>query len=115
MIFSQWNPDGGYRYFETDQRHPIGDEVPSKVPAVINNIGAPSNDVGVQLPKGAKFIGEGTEPIGVIVPMRRNGYRTLGATPSTEKEKQTSNMVVFLFVTGVVLLAGLGGRDVRRR
>lgn len=112
MIFSQWNPDGGYRYFETAQRHPIGDEVPAKVPATINGIGVPSHDTGVTLPKGARYVGEGDEPIGVITPMRRGGYQTLAGEP-TSKEKETSMVVVALFVTGVMLLAGLAGNGRR--
>lgn len=105
MIFSQWNPGGGYKYYETAHEHPIGDDVPSTVPSMVNNIGVPSSMVGVTLPRGAAFVGEGDHPMGVMVPAKVGGYRPLGE--QSAHEKQTSMIVVALFVTGVTLMAGL--------
>jgi len=112
MIFSQWNSDGGYTYFESKVRHPIGDDIPVALPAEINGIGVPSQDVGVRLPKDAIVVGEGEEPIGLITPMRRSGYTTLSGTDS--KEEKTAMLVVALFVTGVLLAGGLASDGKRR-
>lgn len=108
MIFSQWKPDGGYVYYESQVRHPIGDDIPTKLPAEISGIGVPSQDVGVPLPSDAVMVGEGDEPEGLITPMSRQGYQTLSGT--TNEQDKTSMIVVALFVTGVLLVGGLAAR-----
>ena len=78
MIFSVWNPDGGYDYYETNQRHGIGDDLPNvHMPQEINDIGVPSQDVGRRLPGDARKIGHGTEPKGVMAPMDRGQVKGL--------------------------------------
>lgn len=94
MIFSQWQPDGGYKYFETKQRHAIGDDVPAvHMPPISGNLGVPAQDVGYEIPSDAKFIGEGKEPIGIMAPMSREGFSQLSGSSLTKQDK-----TVFLFV-----------------
>ncbi len=72
MIYSEWQPDGGYQYFETEQRHGIGDDLPNVVmPSVVNGIGVPVQDVGRTVPGGAKSLGFGAAPKGLMAPMAR--------------------------------------------
>ena len=111
MIFSQWKPDGGYTYYESEVRHPIGDDIPVTMPPEINGIGVPSQDVGVPLPTDAVAVGEGDEPRGLLTPMSRASFQTLSGTRS-EKDK-TAMLVVALFVTGVLLVGGLASRGRR--
>ena len=111
MIFSQWQSDGGYAYFDSDVRHPIGDDIPAALPPEINDIGVPSHDVGVPLPRGAKRIGEGDSPRGIMTPMSRDGYKTLSGT-GAPKDK-TAMLLVAFAVMGVFLVAGLSGRGRR--
>lgn len=109
MIYSQWQPDGGYRYFEAPSRHPIGDDVKSFVPSEIGGIGVPAQDVGVPLPEDAREVGQGEEPVGVLTPMFRGSMRTLGEV--TNGQDKTGMIVVALFVTGVLLVGGLMGEN----
>ena len=63
------------------------------------------------MPRGAKRVGEGVEPRGIMVPMSRDGYKTLSGT-GAPKDK-TAFTVVALAVIGVFLIAGLSGRGRR--
>lgn len=85
MIFSMWQPDGGYKYFESQERHGIGDDLPHlKYPANANRLGVPAQDVGRKLPGDAKYVGSGTEPQGVITRMDRGEVKGLsGLTINT--------------------------------
>lgn len=109
MIYSQWQPDGGYLYYEASSRHPIGDDVPAQLPAEIGNIGVPVQDVGVPLPQDAKVVGRGEEPVGVLTPMFRGSMRTLGE--ATQTQDKTAMVVVALFVAGVLVVGGLFRED----
>lgn len=109
MIFSQWQPDGGYVYYESEVRHPIGDDLPVRMPAEINGIGVPSQDVGVALPADARAVGSGDVPRGLITPMSRSHFKTLGQVTG-ESEDKTAMIVVALFVTGALLAGGLSSR-----
>ena len=112
MIFSQWQSDGGYVYFESDVRHPIGDDVPVALPPEINGIGIPSHDVGLKLPRGAVRVGEGDEPKGILTPMSREPYRTLSGSNGGTQDKSAMLFVAFA-VMGVFIIAGLAS-DGRR-
>lgn len=104
MIFSEWNPDGGYNYYESETRHPIGDDVPVHLPNEIQGIGIPAQDVGVSLPKDAVYVGQGDEPQGLMTPMARRKYQTLSGTSDPDK---TGMLVVAAAVAGVLLIAGV--------
>lgn len=101
MIFSVWQPDGGYEYFESDQRHGIGDDLPDVIfPASVNRLGVPAQDVGRQVPPGARYVGKGTTPRGVIAPMGRGqvtGLRGLNASANGYAN------AIFFAVVGAVL------------
>jgi hypothetical protein len=101
MIFSVWQPDGGYEYFESNQRHGIGDDLPDPVmPAPTNKIGVPAQDIGRPVPTGANFVGKGATPRGVIAPMGRGqvlGLRGLDGTASNYAN------VIFFIVVGAIL------------
>jgi hypothetical protein len=108
MIFSQWQPDGGYKYFESSRRLPIGDDVPGvELPEPSGGIGVPAQDAGYPLPSDATFIGEGDEPKGIMAPMARDGFLGLG---SVKSQLSTQDKVVVLFVIGVLAAAVWAGR-----
>ena len=108
MIFSQWQPDGGYKYFESSKRLPIGDDVPEvRLPAPSGGIGVPAQDAGYPLPPDAQFIGEGDGPQGIMAPMAREGFFGLGAVRTS---MTTDEKVVVLFVIGVLAAAVWAGR-----
>ena len=113
MIFSQWQPHGGYKYFEADVHHPIGDDLPDvRLPPPSGGIGVPAQDVGRDIPSDAVFVGEGDAPQGVIAPMSRAQRRGLSGANGLS----TTQMVVVLFVTGVLLVGGIASmQDGRRR
>lgn len=103
MIFSQWQPDGGYKYFESSKRLPIGDDVPEvRLPAPSGGIGVPAQDAGYPLPPDAQFVGEGDMPRGIMSPMARDGFWGLGAVRTS---LTTDEKVVVLFVIGVLAAA----------
>lgn len=108
MIFSQWQPHGGYKYFETDQQHPIGDDMPDvKMPKEEGGIGVPAQDVGYPIPRGAVFVGEGDQPIGTMSPMARAGYRSLG---QTETKLSQDDIVIVLAMVAILGAAAWAGR-----
>jgi hypothetical protein len=81
MIFSAWNPDGGYDYYMSEQRHGIGDDLPDvPMPAPINDIGVPAQDVGRRIPYGTKLVGRGSTPKGLIAPMARGQVKGISGT-----------------------------------
>ena len=71
MIYSQWEPDGGYTYFETAERAPLGDDLPVPTVRPINDLGAPSVLAGRPIPPGARMAGSGQEALGLVAPMMR--------------------------------------------
>lgn len=94
MIFSQWQPDGGYVYYESEQRHPLGDDLPEiELPSPVRELGIPAQDAGYPLPQDARRVGEGDAPVGVMTPMARGGYKPLGDSTLTKQDK-----TVFLFI-----------------
>jgi hypothetical protein len=69
MIYSQWRPDGGYDYFETPERRNLGDDLPQpQLPGAAGGIGVPAQECGRELPAGARSVGRGDLPQGLIVP-----------------------------------------------
>lgn len=109
MIFSQWQPDGGYKYFDSSKRLPIGDDVPVvKMPAPSGGIGVPAQDAGYHLPPDAQLIGEGDMPKGIMAPMARDaGFPGLG---SVKTQLSTQDKVVVLFLIGVLAAAVWAGK-----
>lgn len=72
LVYSQWRPDGGYDYYEaTSQVAPLGDDLGVPKLEVINGIGAPSVEAGRTIPRGARHVGTGELPLGVVAPMER--------------------------------------------
>lgn len=69
LTYSQWQPDGGYDYYEANQVAPLGDDLSVPALQVVNGIGVPSVEAGRPIPRGARHIGDGELPIGVIAPM----------------------------------------------
>lgn len=107
MIFSQWQPDGGYRYYETDHVHPIGDELPEvRMPAPSGNIGVPAQDAGFPIPSGAAYVGEGDHPVGIMAPMARNKGRALGQAQTKLSHDEMVVVLALLAVFGAAAIAG---------
>lgn len=71
LIYSQWRPDGGYDYFESNEVAPLGNDLGVPRLDVVNGIGAPSVESGRTIPRGARHVGEGDLPVGVMAPMER--------------------------------------------
>ena len=104
MIFSVWNPDGGYDYFESKQRHGIGDDLPDiSMPAPSGGLGVPAQDVGRRVPMGAKRVGRGSIPKGVIAPMDRSQVRGLSGTALAGFG---GDSVFSLFIAGALVWVG---------
>lgn len=82
MIYSRWRPDGGYDYYQTDQRHGIGDDLPVPQLYVVNSIGVPSTTAGRTMPSSARPVGRGSVARGLIAPLDRSGIG-LGAFNSS--------------------------------
>lgn len=73
MIYSRWRADGGYDYYQTAQRHGLGDDLPVPRLNAVGPIGVPSTAVGRIMPDGAQWVGRGTVPRGLIAPLDRTG------------------------------------------
>jgi hypothetical protein len=74
MIYSSWRPDqGGYDYFETPERRGLGDDLPTPRMAPVTALGVPSTSVGRPLAAGARLVGSGAVPVGVVTPLSRRG------------------------------------------
>jgi hypothetical protein len=67
---SQWQPDGGYVYYEAQgYTTPLGDDLPNPAMPQPTKLGVPSIEAGHALPRRARRVGEGDMPRGVLVPM----------------------------------------------
>lgn len=109
MIYSQWQPDGGYDYYESEARHPIGDDMPvASMPAPAGGIGVPAQDAGYPLPSDARYVGSGDAPVGIITPMSRASYK--GLSGSGTKELGSNEIVVVLFLVGALAAAAIADR-----
>lgn len=108
MIFSEWQPEGGFTYYESSRSHPIGDDLPERsMPRPINGIGVPAQDVGFPLPRDARAVGEGRQPRGIMTPMARRRGRALGQL----KEKLSQDdIVVVLALISILGAAAIAGR-----
>lgn len=112
MKHSQWQPGGGYKYYESAGQHPIGDDLPDIRRVHLDNpIGIPSYDVGQPLPRGARQVGSGKTPNGVMAPTAAKGPGLSG----TFSYKNKDQMVVFLAIVGIFLGAGIAGMSDDRK
>lgn len=85
LIYSQWRPDGGYDYFESNETAPLGDDLGVPSLHVVNGIGVPSVEAGRPLSRAARHVGSGDLARGVIAPMQKgrvSGIAFLDAMPS---------------------------------
>lgn len=79
MIYSKWQPDTGrYDYYESNERHPLGEDLPTPRLPMGTAIGVPSTEAGRALPLHARRVGSGAEARGVVTPMNRSGTLGLG-------------------------------------
>jgi len=69
LVYSQWNPEGTYDYYETPDRAPLGDDLGVPKLSSVNGIGVPSTEAGRAIPAGAKYVGSGERAVGVVAPM----------------------------------------------
>ena len=112
MIFSQWQPQGGYKYFESERQHPIGDDLPDvRMPLVSGGIGVPAQNVGFPIPKGAVHVGEGDHPVGVMAPMSRSGNRSLGSAAPDSVFCSCGVVVVLATMLTIIGAAVIFSRD----
>jgi hypothetical protein len=108
MIFSQWQPDGGFVYYRSSKtRHPIGDDLPAAPMPRPTQLGVPAQDAGQPLPSDAVRVGEGSQPRGVMAPMARGVAGGLG---QSQTKLSTADTVVVLFLIGVFAVAAMASR-----
>ena len=89
MIYSRWRPDGGYDYFETPERRNIGDDLPTpQLPGSAGGIGVPAQECGRAMPSGARQVGRGHIPQGLIAPSAQGG--AMSGTVSVDVSVSTS-------------------------
>ena len=74
MIYSEWQPSGGYRYYEAVSGVPINDDQPVPRLGAGNEIGVSSLVAGRTVPRGATVVGEGYQAVGMIAPTARHGH-----------------------------------------
>ena len=98
MIYSQWQPSGGYVYFEIAGKVPINDD--QEVPRLKtkSKIGVSSLVAGRAIPAGAEIVGEGDQPVGLMAPVAREGH--LSGSDYAER-----NVVALYSILGVGLIA----------
>lgn len=114
MIYSQWRPEGGFDYYESDRVHPIGDDIPVvSMPAPSGGIGIPAQDVGYPLPSDARFVGTGDEPQGIMTPMLREEKRQ--GISGTKTSLTHSEMLIVLMIMGMLGAAAWASRNERGR
>jgi hypothetical protein len=109
VIYSVWQPDGGYQYFSSSDRFGIGNDLPEPdLPPEINGIGVPAQDAGRAVPSGGVPAGTGRKPKGVIAPTARisgvSGVSGISIGGSSLLE------LVGLFAIGYVLFKSWKGR-----
>jgi hypothetical protein len=100
MIYSRWRPSGGYDYFETSEQLTIGDDPPAMgIPAPAGSIGTPAQECGYPLPQGARQVGSGAEPRGLIVPTYFGGMS--GDPPPVTMKVHDSTMDYAVGLIGI--------------
>lgn len=82
MVYSRWRPDsGGYDYFKSSERRGLGDDLPT--PQLRGGkLGTASTVAGRKIPPGARRIGSGPLPRGVIAPLDTRGLAMSGVSVS---------------------------------
>jgi hypothetical protein len=98
MIYSVFVPERGeYEYWETSEQRPLNADLPiPDLPPVVGGIGVPSIEAARALPAGARRVGAGWLPRGMIA--RRAG--AFGALLGQ------SDMVAFGLLFAAALAAG---------
>ena len=103
MIYSKWNQDGTFDYFETNERFNIGDDLPTPfVPESINDIGSPAQEVGRNVPVGARRIGSGRIPKGLMSPMISSSTSLSGGDQSPSS---LGDAAVVLFASSIIFFS----------
>lgn len=111
MIFSVWQPDGGYEYYEAPVRHGIGDDLPEISMPAGSRLGVPAQDVGRAVPTNARLVGSGEIPQGVMAPMDRSNVQGLSGVV----KGITYPQAILFFAVGVILLDWYRGAPWTRR
>lgn len=101
MIYSEWQPSGGYLYYEAPGTVPINDDqVPPRLRAR-NKIGISSLVAGRAIPAGAEVVGEGDQPMGVIAPAARMGHLAGGEM----SERMNATALYGMMGLGIITVA----------
>jgi hypothetical protein len=109
MIYSCFNEQTGlYEYLEDDATQRMNGDLPiPSFPMTAGEIGVPAREAGRPAPIGARKVGQGLEPRGVIVQCENETYRSLDGVFEGER--------MLLLLVGAVLAGGMiyviwGGR-----
>jgi hypothetical protein len=69
VTYSQWRPDGGYDYYESEAEVAIlGNDLPTPQLEAASAIGVPSIEAGRRVPAGARHVGSGERAVGIVAP-----------------------------------------------
>lgn len=67
MIYSRWRPETGvYDYYEVSGGIPLGNDLPTPKVGGGTSIGVASVDIGRRMPMGARHVGSGSTPRGMV-------------------------------------------------
>lgn len=101
MRYSKWLPDrGGYAYYETSERHGLGDDLPVPRLWQTSEIGVASTEIGRALPLGAKLVGYGALAQGSVTPLDRTGL-------SGALSPATSSAILYTALAAAAAFAGV--------
>lgn len=110
MIYSKWNGSGKYDYFDAPGDHPIGTDFPSSNHEDLHPIGTPINLVGRDIPSGARRVGQGDQPKGLMAKAKK-ARSSLSGMPSGD------NTFAFFAVASVIMglvVVGLSLPEVKK-
>lgn len=62
---------------------PLGDDLTAISPAEINGIGFPASEYGQAKPSGARYVGDGEEARGIVIPMDHSRLGSISALTSS--------------------------------
>jgi len=97
MMYSCFAPRTGlYDYFESPEATPLNADLPiPRLPAEVNGIGVPSIVAGRPLPAGARIVGRGWHPRGMVA--------QCGRTPMGDADGATGSP--FTLVAALAMMA----------